>query len=81
MPTINLHDAKTQLSQLVEAAERGESVIIARNGKPAAQLIGIKQSNHRTWSEDMQQWFEKGEKLDLELFRDDLAPVKDRDLF
>ena len=81
MPTVNMHDAKTQLSQLVEAAERGESVIIARNGKPAVQLIGIKQTSQRTWSNAVQQWFEKGEALDLELSRDDLAPLKERDLF
>jgi prevent-host-death family protein len=80
MPTVNMHEAKTQLSQLVEAAECGEAVIIARNGKPAAQLIGIKQSSQRTWSEAMQRWFEKGEALDLELSRDDVVPVKERDL-
>jgi prevent-host-death family protein len=35
---VNIHDAKTRLSQLVARAERGESVIIARNGEPVAQL-------------------------------------------
>jgi prevent-host-death family protein len=81
MSTVNMKTAKSQLSKLVRAAKRGESVIIARNGKPAAQLIGIKQGSQRTWSETMQQWFEKGEALDLELSRDDLAPVQERDLF
>jgi prevent-host-death family protein len=37
----NMHDAKTKLSQLVEAAERGESVFIARNGLPVAQLVAV----------------------------------------
>ena len=41
MLTINMHDAKTQLSKLVEAAEAGEEVIIARNGKPAVKLVPI----------------------------------------
>jgi prevent-host-death family protein len=81
MPTINMHEAKSQLSQLVEAAERGESVIIARNGKPAAQLIGIKETSQRTWSEAVQQWFKEGEKLELDLSRDDLAKAPERDLF
>jgi prevent-host-death family protein len=81
MPTINMHEAKSQLSQLVEAAERGESVIIARNGKPAAQLIGIKAASNRTWSEAVQQWFRDGEKLELDLSRNDLAKVKEKDLF
>jgi prevent-host-death family protein len=81
MPTINMHEAKSQLSQLVEAAERGESVIIARNGKPAAQLIGIKETSQRTWSEAVQQWLKEGEKLELDLSRADLAKVSERDLF
>jgi prevent-host-death family protein len=35
---INIHAAKTRLSQLVARAERGERIIIARDGKPVAQL-------------------------------------------
>jgi prevent-host-death family protein len=38
---VNMHDAKTQLSELVAAAERGEDVVIARNGTPAAPLVAI----------------------------------------
>lgn len=35
---VNIHAAKTQLSQLVARAERGEKITIARDGKPVAQL-------------------------------------------
>jgi antitoxin (DNA-binding transcriptional repressor) of toxin-antitoxin stability system len=35
---VNMHEAKTTLSELVAAAESGEEVIIARNGTPAARL-------------------------------------------
>lgn len=35
---VNIRAAKTQLSQLVARAERGERIIIARDGKPVAQL-------------------------------------------
>ena len=35
---VNVHAAKTRLSQLVARAERGERIIIGRNGKPVAQL-------------------------------------------
>lgn len=35
---INIHAAKTRLSQLVARAERGERITIARAGKPVAQL-------------------------------------------
>lgn len=44
MHTINIHEAKTRFSQLVEAAMRGEEIIIAKAGKPAAKLVpyGVK---------------------------------------
>ena len=35
---INIHAAKTRLSRLVARAEKGERIVIARNGKPVAQL-------------------------------------------
>lgn len=38
MLTVNVHDAKTQLSRLLAAVERGESVVIARAGRPIATL-------------------------------------------
>ena len=41
MTTVNMHEAKSQLSKLVDQACRGEEVIIARNGKPAARLVPI----------------------------------------
>jgi prevent-host-death family protein len=37
--TVNMHEAKTRLSELVEAAERGERIVIARNGEPAVVLV------------------------------------------
>lgn len=41
MQTINIHDAKTQFSKLVEAVSQGEEIIIAKAGKPAARLVPI----------------------------------------
>jgi prevent-host-death family protein len=37
--TINVHDAKTHLSRLLERAESGEEIVIARAGKPVARLV------------------------------------------
>ncbi|MGI4895984.1 MAG: type II toxin-antitoxin system Phd/YefM family antitoxin [Janthinobacterium lividum] len=37
--TVNVHEAKTHLSRLLEAVERGEEVVIARSGKPVARLV------------------------------------------
>ncbi len=38
---VNIHEAKTKLSQLLELVEQGETVIIARDGRPVAELIKI----------------------------------------
>ena len=45
MTTVNMHEAKTKLSKLVEAIESGaeSEVILARNGKPVARLVPIAQ--------------------------------------
>jgi prevent-host-death family protein len=39
MQTVNIHEAKTQFSRLVDAAASGEEIIIAKAGKPAARLV------------------------------------------
>lgn len=41
MTTVNIHQAKTQFSKLVDAAMRGEETLIAKAGKPAARLVSI----------------------------------------
>jgi prevent-host-death family protein len=38
---VNIHQAKTHLSRLVERAAAGEEIIIARSGKPVAKLVGF----------------------------------------
>ncbi len=42
MNTVNIHEAKTHLSKLVEAVSKGQEIIIAKSGKPIAKLTGIK---------------------------------------
>jgi prevent-host-death family protein len=43
MGYVNIHEAKTRLSQLIEAVESGREaeIIIARNGKPAVRLVPV----------------------------------------
>ena len=41
MATVNVHQAKTQLSKLLQQVEAGETIVIARAGKPSAQLVPI----------------------------------------
>ena len=38
---VNIHAAKTNLSKLIERAEAGEEIVIARNGKPAVKLTPV----------------------------------------
>ena len=40
-----MHEAKTKLSQLVERAQAGEEIVIARNGKPVARLVAVAPAN------------------------------------
>ncbi len=39
---VNIHEAKTHLSRLLERVAMGEEVIIAKAGKPVAKLVAIK---------------------------------------
>lgn len=41
MNTFNIHEAKTQLSRLVERAARGEAFVIARAGKPLVKVSAV----------------------------------------
>ena len=41
MRTVNLHEAKTHLSRLVQAAADGESFIITRAGKPLVKVVAV----------------------------------------
>ena len=42
MKTVNMHEAKTHLSRLVDEVESGGEVTIARAGKPVARLVPVK---------------------------------------
>jgi prevent-host-death family protein len=42
MQTVNIHEAKTHLSRLLEAVEKGEEIIIARAGQPVALLTAYR---------------------------------------
>ena len=44
---VNLYEAKSQLSSLVERASRGEVIIIAKNGKPMACLVPLPRVSKR----------------------------------
>jgi prevent-host-death family protein len=41
MTTVNIHEAKTQLSRLIDRATRGETFVIAKAGKPLVRVSAI----------------------------------------
>jgi prevent-host-death family protein len=47
MPTVNIYEAKTQLSKLVDLASSGTDVVIARAGHPVARLTALSMKDKR----------------------------------
>lgn len=41
MTTVNIHEAKTQLSKLVDRAAKGEPFVIAKAGKPLVRVVAV----------------------------------------
>ena len=44
MRNVNIHEAKTHFSKLVDTAMHGEEIIIAKAGKPAARLVPLREA-------------------------------------
>ena len=63
MDPINIHSARTQLSKLIEAAERGEEIIIARAGKPVAKLVALQNQRPTRKAGSMKGLFEVPENF------------------
>ncbi len=38
---VNVHEAKTQFSRLIDAAHAGETIVVAKGGKPWARLVPL----------------------------------------
>ena len=76
MKTVNVHDAKTHLSALLSEVERGEDVVIARNGTPVARLVRMDPPTKRRRGEwrDFPEW--KDFIFDPAIF----APMTDEEL-
>lgn len=68
---VNMHEAKTNLSKLVEEAERGEDILLARAGKVVARIVAVAPSRKR----ELGQW--KGR---VRMAPDFDAPLSDSDL-
>ena len=47
MPVVNMHHAKTHLSRLVDKAARGETVVIAKAGRPMVRVVALERPARR----------------------------------
>ncbi|MBB3397932.1 MULTISPECIES: type II toxin-antitoxin system prevent-host-death family antitoxin [unclassified Rhizobium] len=45
MQTVNIHEAKTHLSRLIEKAAKGEAFIIAKAGKPLVKVVPLEEAD------------------------------------
>jgi prevent-host-death family protein len=52
MREVNIHEAKTHLSQLLVRVAQGEEIVIARAGKPVARLVPIEPKARRILGQD-----------------------------
>lgn len=79
MTIVNMLEAKSNLSKLVEAVESGaeREVIIARNGRPAAKLVAITQPDKRPLLGIAKGLFEVPD--DIDALNDEIAKMFDGD--
>ena len=77
MTTVNVQEAKTQLSKLLGLVEAGEEVIIARYGKPVARLVRVtpvaRKRRPGTWRDSLRIADDFNDELDAD-WMDSLEP-------
>lgn len=79
---VNVHEAKTHLSKLLERVEQGETIVIARAGKPVAELTAVKPKadfvfgalKGLIWSDDPDIFTETDTEI-AEMFDDEDLPL------
>ena len=64
MKQVNLYEAKTQLSKLVDEAAAGEEIVIAKNGKPLAKLSAINDAQAKREPRRLGLWNEQNKHID-----------------
>jgi len=47
MRTVNVHEAKTHFSRVIDAAHAGETILVAKDGKPSARLVPLEPARPR----------------------------------
>jgi prevent-host-death family protein len=73
MKQVNVHEAKTHLSRLLQAVEEGEEIVIARDGEPVAKLVPhVEQRKPREpgWAEGRIEILEGFDEYDEQIARE-----------
>ena len=73
MTTVNVHEAKTQLSRLLARVAGGEEIVIARAGKPVARLLPVHGSGTRRTPGSLRGRITLSEQFDEPLPNDELS--------
>lgn len=68
---VNIYEAKTQLSKLVEEAAAGEEIVIAKNGKPRARLAPLAEAPSKKAPRKLGQWDEANKHIDWDKWERD----------
>lgn len=79
MVEVNVYEAKTRLSALLEAVSRGEEVVIKNRNRPVARLVPIEPPKRRPVFGSAREAFEKSGLTDEDIDRA-LAPMTDEEL-
>jgi prevent-host-death family protein len=64
MKQVNLYEAKTRLSSLVDEAAAGGEIVIAKNGKPMARLVAVGDAATKKEPRKLGQWDEANKNFD-----------------
>lgn len=67
MEKVNIHEAKTNLSRLIERVIQGEEIVISKAGKPVARLVQFSQKNTKRRLGLMKGKIQVGEDFDAPL--------------
>ena len=67
MRNVNIHEAKTHFSKLIDTVMHGEEIIIAKAGKPAARLVPLREATRKIQFGLMQGEVEIAENFDAPL--------------
>ena len=79
MPSVNIYEAKTRLSALIQAVERGEEVVITNRNRPVARLVAVTPPRERPVFGSAKAAFERSGLTEADIEKA-LAPMTEDEL-